>query len=151
TNNAAKTIDRVVNVFPAGEQDAIRQVLGETIRAIVAQQLLPKAGGGRCAALEILFGSPQVGNMVREGKVAQLTSHIQTGKKEGMISMDQSIVALLEAKTITAEAALDKAIDKELVRKALGQAGEEELVGVGAGHGAGTPPPVAPAPAAKRG
>ena len=112
TNNAAKTIDRIVNVFPSAEQEGIRQVLGETIRGIVAQQLLPKVGGGRVAALEILFGSPQIGNMIREAKVSQITSAIQTGKKEGMMSMDQSIAVLLEAGLVTTEAAMDKAIDK---------------------------------------
>src|SRR5688572_27917468 len=80
SSDAAKTVDRIVNVFPSGEQDGIRQVLGETIRGILAQQLLPKVGGGRGAALEILFGSPQVGNMIREGKTSQITSTIQTGR-----------------------------------------------------------------------
>jgi twitching motility protein PilT len=126
TNNAAKTIDRIVNVFPAGEQEAIRQVLGETIRGILAQQLMPKVGGGRIAALEILFGSPQIGSMIREGKTSQITSAIQTGKREGMIAMDSSILAHLEAGLITPEAALDKAIDKAVVRKALGLADERE-------------------------
>jgi twitching motility protein PilT len=139
TNNAAKTIDRIVNVFPSGEQEGIRQVLGETMRCILAQQLLPRAGGGRVAALEILFGSPQVGNMIREGKVSQITSLIQTAKKEGMVSMDQSIAALLEAGTVTPEAALDKAIDKEWMRKAIaGHAGSGR-------SGEGQPPAVRPA------
>lgn len=126
TNNAAKTIDRIVNVFPSGEQESIRQVLGETVRGIVAQQLMAKIGGGRVAALEILFGSPQIGNMIREGKISQITSTIQTGRKQGMVSMDQSIVALLEAEAVTAEAALDKAIDKAFMRKALGLETDEE-------------------------
>jgi twitching motility protein PilT len=126
TNNAAKTIDRIVNVFPSGEQEGIRQVLGETIRGIVAQQLLAKVGGGRVAALEVLFGSPQVGNMIREGKISQITSTIQTGRKHGMVSMDQSIQALLELGLVTAEAAIDKAIDKAFMRKAAGLAPEED-------------------------
>jgi len=113
TNNAAKTMDRIINVFPAGEQDGIRNVLGETIRAVVAQQLMPKIGGGRVAALEILFGSPALSNVIREGKTPQITSMIQTGIREGMIDMDSSIKRLFEAKTITARAAYDKAIDKE--------------------------------------
>ena len=79
TNNAAKTMDRIINVFPAGEQEGIRNVLGETIRAVVAQQLMPKIGGGRVAALEILFGSPALGNIIREGKTPQITSMIQVG------------------------------------------------------------------------
>src|SRR5688572_1853256 len=113
TNNAAKTMDRIISVFPAAEQEGIRNVLGETTRAVLAQQLLPQVGGGRVAALEILFSSPAIGNMIREGKTPQITSAIQTGVREGMIDMDTSIRRLFEAKRITARAAFDKAIDKE--------------------------------------
>jgi twitching motility protein PilT len=113
TNNAAKTMDRIISVFPAPEQEGVRNILGETIRGVVAQQLMPKVGGGRVAALEILFASPAIGNMIREGKTSQVTSAIQTGVKEGMIDMDSSIRRLYEAGTVTARAAYDKAIDKE--------------------------------------
>ena len=116
TNNAAKTMDRIINVFPAGEQEGIRNVLGETIRAVVAQQLLPKIGGGRVAALEILFGSPALSNIIREGKTPQITSMIQVGVKEGMIDMDSSIRKHFEDGKISARAAYDKAIDKEAFR-----------------------------------
>ncbi|MBI2214121.1 MAG: type IV pilus twitching motility protein PilT [Acidobacteria bacterium] len=116
TNNAAKTMDRIINVFPAGEQEGIRNVLGETIRAVVAQQLLPRIGGGRVAALEILFGSPALGNIIREGKTPQITSMIQVGVKEGMIDMDSSIRKHFEDGKISARAAYDKAIDKEAFR-----------------------------------
>ena len=125
TNSAAKTIDRIVNVFPSGEQEGIRAILGDTTRGILAQQLLPKVGGGRVAALEILFGSPQIGAMIREGKIGQITSALQTGAKTGMVAMDQSLIKLFEEGTITADAALDKAIDKEWMRKAVGLAPEE--------------------------
>jgi twitching motility protein PilT len=113
TNNAAKTMDRIISVFPSGEQEGIRNLLGETIRAVVAQQLLPLVSGGRVAAMEILFSSPAIGNMIREGKTGQITSAIQTGTREGMLDMDTSIRRLYEAKRITARAAYDKAIDKE--------------------------------------
>src|SRR5436305_11682412 len=113
TNNAAKTMDRIISVFPAGEQEGIRNVLGETIRAVVAQQLLPKTDAGRVAALEILFASPAIGNMIREGKTSQVTSAIQTGVKEGMIDMDSSIRRLYDEKKVSGRAAYDKAIDKE--------------------------------------
>jgi twitching motility protein PilT len=119
TNNAAKTMDRVISVFPASEQEGIRSVLGEVIRAVIAQQLLPKSGGGRIAALEILFATPAVGNMIREGKTSQITSSIQTGIKEGMIDMDSSIRILLDEEKITARAAYDKAIDKEQFKELL--------------------------------
>jgi twitching motility protein PilT len=119
TNNAAKTMDRVISVFPASEQDGIRNVLGEVIRAVVAQQLLPKNGGGRIAALEILFATPAVGNMIREGKTSQITSAIQTGIKEGMIDMDSSLRKLYDEEKISARAAYDKAIDKEQFKELL--------------------------------
>ena len=122
TNNAAKTMDRIISVFPAGEQEGIRNVLGETIRAVVAQQLMPKVGGGRVAALEILFASPAVGNMIREGKTGQITSTIQTGVKEGMVSMDMSIRKLFDEGKVTARSAYDKAIDKEAFKGILGEA-----------------------------
>jgi twitching motility protein PilT len=123
TNNAAKTMERIISVFPAGEQEGVRNVLGETIRAVVAQQLMPKVGGGRVAALEILFASPAVGNMIREGKTGQITSTIQTGAKEGMIDMDSSIRKLFNEGKITARAAYDKAIDKEAFKDLIREAG----------------------------
>src|SRR6476646_6704182 len=119
TNNAATTLDRIISVFPAGEQEGIRNVLGETIRAVVAQQLMPKVGGGRVAAMELLFASPAIGNMIREGKTRQITSAIQTGVKEGMIDMDTSIKRLYEDKKISARSAYDKAIDKEQFKDVL--------------------------------
>jgi twitching motility protein PilT len=122
TNNAAKTMDRIISVFPAPEQDGVRNVLGETIRGVVAQQLMPKVGGGRVAALEILFASPAIGNMIREGKTSQVTSAIQTGMREGMVDMDTSIRRLFEAGKVTARAAYDKAIDKEQFKDLLEKA-----------------------------
>jgi len=126
TNNAAKTMDRIISVFPAPEQEGIRGVLGETIRAVVAQQLMPKLGGGRVAAIEILFASPAIGNMIREGKTPQITSAIQTGVREGMIDMDTSIKKLYEAKLISARSAYDKAIDKEQFKDVLAAEGIRE-------------------------
>jgi twitching motility protein PilT len=122
TNNAAKTMDRIISVFPASEQEGVRNVLGETIRGVVAQQLMPKVGGGRVAALEILFASPAIGNMIREGKTSQVTSAIQTGVREGMVDMDTSIRRLFEAGKVTARAAYDKAIDKEQFKDLLEKA-----------------------------
>ncbi len=113
TNNAVKTVDRIINVFPSSEQEGVRHMLGDCLRAVIAQQLLPKVGGGRCAAFEILFSSAPVANMIREGKSGQITSTIQTGVKKGMIDMDSSIRKLYEENTVTARAAYEKAIDKE--------------------------------------
>lgn len=114
TNNAVKTVDRIIGVFPAGEQEGIRNILGESLRAVIAQQLLPRANGGRIAAVEILFCTPAIGNMIREGNTNQITSAIQTGTKSGMIEMDAAIRNLYDEGKITARAAQDKAINKEL-------------------------------------
>jgi twitching motility protein PilT len=126
TNNAAKTMDRIISVFPAPEQEGVRNVLGETIRGVVAQQLMPRIGGGRVAALEILFASPAIGNMIREGKTSQVTSAIQTGVREGMVDMDTSIRRLFQDGKVTARAAYDKAIDKEQFKALLQAEGAHE-------------------------
>ena len=113
TNSAAKTVDRMINAFPADEQEQIRAMLGETLRGVIAQQLLRKAdGAGRAAALEVLVGTPAVGNLIREGKTHQIPSIIQTGRKDGMITMDQAILDFLMKKVITPEEAYAKAHNK---------------------------------------
>jgi len=116
TNSAVRTVDRIVNSFAADEQSRIRGVLSDSLRAVVAQQLLPKISGGRVAAIEFFVGSPASANIIREGKASQLTSIIQTGSSQGMLEMDQSIRALYEAGVVSGQAAFDKAIDKELFR-----------------------------------
>jgi twitching motility protein PilT len=122
TNNAIKTVDRIVSVFPAGEQEGARNVLAESLQAIVSQQLLPKVGGGRVAALEIVFVTPAISNLIRRGKTAQITSLIQGGIKQGMIEMDGSIRTLYEEGIVTARAAYDKAVDKELFKDIMDEA-----------------------------
>ncbi len=121
TNNAVKTIDRIINVFPSEEQESIRNSLAESLRAVVAQQLMPKLEGGRVAALEILFSSVAIGNMIRTGKTSQITSAIQTGVKKGMMDMDASIRKLYDEGIIDARTAFDKAIDKELFQDLVGE------------------------------
>ncbi|MCK4837437.1 MAG: type IV pilus twitching motility protein PilT [Desulfobulbaceae bacterium] len=115
TNSAAKTIDRIINAFPADEQPQTRTMLSDSLAAIVAQQLLKtKDGKGRCAALEILIGSSSLSSIVREGKINQINSLIQTGSKMGMQTMDQHLMELIEQDKITPEAAYEKAIDKNV-------------------------------------
>jgi twitching motility protein PilT len=115
TNAAVKTIDRIINAFPANQQNQIRTMLSESIKAILSQQLLKTADGkGRCAAVEILISSPAVGNLIREAKLTQIASIIQTGSTEGMQSMDQALQQLVDQGRITSEEAYWKAIDKSL-------------------------------------
>ncbi len=125
TNSAPKTIDRIVNVFPDEEASSVRNMLGETLKAVVSQQLLRKKGGGRVAALEIMFSTPGMATIIRDGKTHQLTSMIQTGRKLGMVSMDESLLRLVESGAVEAEAALEKAIDKKNFREAAGLPAED--------------------------
>jgi twitching motility protein PilT len=114
TNSATKTIDRIINAFPAHQQNQVRGMLSESLRAVVAQQLLKTVDGkGRCAALEILISGPAVANLIREGKITQVASAIQTGTAEGMQSMDQALQKLIDDGHVTPEEAYWKALDKE--------------------------------------
>jgi twitching motility protein PilT len=131
TTNAAKAVDRIINVFAQEEQEAIRGGLAECLQAVVAQQLLRRKAGGRVAALELLFRTSGMASMIREGKTTQLTSSIQMGKKQGMRAMDDSLFALIEDDVVTADAAYEKAIDKANFRDRLEAAGIE-LGGSGA-------------------
>jgi twitching motility protein PilT len=122
TNNAAKTIDRIINAFPADQQEQTRTMLAESLSAVVAQQLLKtKDGKGRCAAIEILIGSPALATTIREGKISQINSIIQTGSASGMQSMDQHLLQLIKEGRITAQAAYEKAIDKKLFENMMGK------------------------------
>ncbi len=126
TNSAPKTVDRIVNVFPEGEAASVRNILAESLQAVISQQLLRKIGGGRVAAFEIMFATPGMGNLIREGKTHQLSSIIQTGRKAGMITMDESLYNLVQSGQVAPEVALEKAIDKAWFREAVGMPPEEE-------------------------
>ena len=119
TNSAAKAVDRIIDAFPAIEQEQIRIVLAESLRAVVAQQLLRKKVSGRVPAFEILLGSSALSNAIREGKVSQINNQIQTGRARGMISMDQSLLELVRTGAIAPETALEHAFDRENVRSSL--------------------------------
>jgi twitching motility protein PilT len=109
TTSAAKTIDRVVDVFPAQEKEMVRSMLSESLQAVVSQALLKKVSGGRIAAHEIMIGTPAIRNLIREGKVAQMYSAIQTGANVGMQTMDQCLEGLLQKNQITRQVAREKA------------------------------------------
>ncbi len=113
TNSAAKTIDRIVDVFPGSEKDLIRSMLSESLRAVIAQQLLKKTGGGRVAAHEIMIGTPAIRNLIRENKVAQMYSSIQTGAAKGMQTMDQALLNLVKAGTISRQDAKSKSMNPD--------------------------------------
>jgi twitching motility protein PilT len=119
TNSAAKAVDRIIDAFPASEQEQIRVVLAETIRAVVAQQLLKRTESGRIPAFEILLGSSALSNSIREGKTAQINNQIQTGRSRGMVSMDQSLAELVRQGLVTRDAALERAFDREAFRSML--------------------------------
>ncbi|MCG8610883.1 MAG: twitching motility protein PilT, partial [Pseudomonadales bacterium] len=109
TTSAAKTIDRVVDVFPAEEKSMVRSMLSESLQAVVSQTLMKKGGGGRVAAHEIMIGTPAIRNLIREDKIAQMYSSIQTGAQLGMQTLDQCLTGLLKKGIITREAAREKA------------------------------------------
>lgn len=113
TSSAAKTIDRIVDVFPAAEKDMVRAMLSESLRAVISQSLLKKIGGGRVAAHEIMIGTPAIRNLIRENKIAQMYSAIQTGQQYGMQTLDQCLQDLLKKGMITKEDARQKAANKE--------------------------------------
>lgn len=105
TTSAAKTIDRVIDVFPAEEKDMVRAMLSESLQAVISQTLLKKNGGGRVAAHEIMIGIPAIRNLVRENKVAQMYSAIQTGANYGMTTLDQSLKTLVSKGVISTQTA----------------------------------------------
>jgi len=113
TTSAAKTVNRIIDVFPAAEKDMVRSMLSESLRAVVAQTLLKKVGGGRVAAHEIMIGSPAIRNLIREDKVAQMYSAIQTGQAFGMQTLDQNLADLLKQGLITRADAQSKAQNKD--------------------------------------
>jgi len=113
TSSAAKTIDRVVDVFPAAEKEMVRSMLSESLRAVISQTLLKKIGGGRVAAHEIMLGTPAVRNLIRENKIAQMYSAIQTGQSIGMQTLDQNLQELLAKGLINKDEAIKKAANKD--------------------------------------
>jgi twitching motility protein PilT len=109
TTSAAKTIDRIVDVFPGQEKSMVRSMLSESLQAVIAQTLMKKIGGGRIAAHEVMVGTPAIRNLIREDKIAQMYSAIQTGAAQGMQTMDQNLLHLVQQKVITRETAQEKA------------------------------------------
>lgn len=115
TSSAPKTIDRIIDVFPAAEKDMVRAMLSESLRAVISQTLLKTADGkGRVAAHEIMLGNNAVRNLIRENKLAQIVSAMQTGQREGMQTLDMDLQNLVRQRKITQQTAMDKAQNKKL-------------------------------------
>ncbi len=113
TSSAAKTIDRIIDVFPAAEKDMVRAMLSESLRAVISQSLLKKIGGGRIAAHEIMIGTPAIRNLIRESKIAQMYSAIQTGQALGMQTLDQCLTDMVRSRQVTADEARTYAVNKD--------------------------------------
>ena len=113
TSSAAKTIDRIVDVFPAAEKSMVRSMLSESLKAVISQTLLKKIGGGRVAAHEIMIGTPAIRNLIREDKIAQMYSAIQTGQNVGMQTLDQNLKTMLASGVVAKEEAQRKAANPD--------------------------------------
>ncbi|MEN9481230.1 MAG: hypothetical protein RLZZ298_2625 [Pseudomonadota bacterium] len=114
TSSAAKTVDRIVDVFPAAEKEMVRSMLSESLRAVISQTLLKtKDGTGRVAAHEIMIGTPAIRNLIRENKVAQMYSSIQTGQNVGMQTLDQNLLDLVRRNVVSSAEARNKAANKD--------------------------------------
>lgn len=119
TIGAAKTIDRIVDVFPPHQQEQIKIQLASVLQTIISQQLVETVGGDRTAALEIMVATPAIKNLIREGKTHQIESSIQTGSKYGMRTMDMELANLYREGIITQETAMNSAIDREILSRLL--------------------------------
>src|SRR5215471_10915836 len=114
TSSAPKTVDRIIDVFPAAQQEQIRIMFSESIQAVITQTLLKKKAGGRIAALEILIGTPAVRNLIREGKIHQIPSAMQTGQKVGMQTLDMALIELVRRNMVTPEEAQARTLTPNL-------------------------------------
>ncbi|HSH42169.1 MAG TPA: type IV pilus twitching motility protein PilT [Arenicellales bacterium] len=128
TTSAAKTIDRIIDVFPAGEKDMVRAMLSESLAAVISQTLLRKSAGGRVPAWEIMVANPAIRNLIREAKVPQMYSVIQTSQAEGMQTLDQHLLELVRSRVISVEQARARAVNRDK----FSMAGTSQAAGGGA-------------------
>jgi len=112
TSSAPSTVDRIIDQFPADRQQQIRVMLSESLKGVISQMLCKKIGGGRVPVLEVLIGTPPVANLIREAKIFQIPSIMQTGKRYGMCLMNESFTDLVKRKIVEPQEAYAKAIDK---------------------------------------
>jgi len=123
TNGAAKTIDRIVDAFPATMKDMIRTQLSSSIQAVISQALCKKIGGGRIASYEIMINTTSIASLIRENKTFRINSDIQTGASLGMITLDTHLMSLVNRELVAADEALEKAQDPIVMREKLTQMG----------------------------
>ena len=131
TTTACSTIDRLIDQYPAGQQGQIRLMLSTSLRAVIAQTLLKRIGGGRVAAYEIMICTPAISNLIREGKTFQVPSLMQTGRKLGMVQLNDSLARLVEAKIVEPREAYLKAVDKDDLLNRLRSLGLDPLSATG--------------------
>ncbi|MFT5466496.1 MAG: twitching motility protein PilT [Verrucomicrobiales bacterium] len=130
TGSAARTLDRVLDVFPTDQRDQIRQMVSESLRGVISQQLIPKANGdGRALALELLVNNPAVAGCIRDGKTFMLPGIMQTGKSVGMVLMDDALRELGDAGEITQEECIRRAADQKVMREHFGLDGDVGIAG----------------------
>jgi twitching motility protein PilT len=129
TSSAPSTIDRIIDQYPADQQNQIRVMLSSSLKGVICQMLCKRTGGGRVAALEIMFSVPAIANLIRESKIFQIPSIMQTGRKMGMCLMNDSLLKLAKDGVISAEEALSKTYDKATLTTLLHQNGVQVPAG----------------------
>jgi len=150
TNSAIKTIDRLIDAYPADEQNQVRAMLADCLAGVVAQQLVKTPDGKRCAAFEVLIGGKALGNIIREGKTSMIASYMQSGSGEGMQTMDQALMTLVKTGKIRAEDAAAKAMDKSLFERMINGDGPNQRPGATNSPPGPIPPSTGPRPVARR-
>jgi twitching motility protein PilT len=149
TSTAASTVDRIIDQFPADHQEQIRVMLSESLKGVIAQTLCAKIGGGRVAAREVLLSVPAISNLIREGKTFQIPSVIQTSRRLGMITLNDSLIELVDAQTVEPREAYAKALDKTgMVMQLKNHGHDVSFIDAADGPGA---PPAKPAPSGPAG
>jgi twitching motility protein PilT len=137
TSTAPSTVDRIIDQFPADRQSQIRVMLSESLKGVISQMLLKKKAGGRVAVMEVLIGVPAVSNLIREGKTFQIPSIMQTGRKHGMVMLNDALIEILKKGVVTADEAYAKAVDKAGLLSQMKSAGlDAPTVAGAAGAGA---------------